>query len=128
MSPVAGKTRTAGSVPSYSWACGVLTGVMCGRYGGRGAPVLSEAAANVGPRIAERVGRPGTVNEDERAPFVRALQRARVSAYAPGEFVEQESFMRATEIRALARRAGIGPGLGARPLLRRRRSRTVRYP
>ena len=51
------------------------------------------------------------MNQDERAPFVRALQRARVSAYAPGEFVEQESFMRAAEIRALAGRAGIAPGV-----------------
>jgi SAM-dependent methyltransferase len=51
------------------------------------------------------------VNQDERAPFVRALQRARPSAYAPGEFVEQESFMRATEIRALAGQAGIAPGV-----------------
>src|ERR671918_1429621 len=51
------------------------------------------------------------VNQDDRAPFVRALQRARASAYAPGEFVEQESFMRAAEIRALAGRAGIAPGV-----------------
>jgi SAM-dependent methyltransferase len=51
------------------------------------------------------------MKQDERAPFVRALQRARVSAYAPGEFVEQESFMRATEIWALAERAGIAPGV-----------------
>ena len=51
------------------------------------------------------------MKQDERAPFVRALQRARVSAYAPGEFVEQESFMRAAEIRALAGRAGIAPGV-----------------
>jgi SAM-dependent methyltransferase len=51
------------------------------------------------------------VKQDERAPFVRALQRARVSAYAPGEFVEQESFMLASEIRALADRAGIAPGV-----------------
>jgi len=51
------------------------------------------------------------VRQDERAPFDRALQRARVSAYAPGEFVEQESFMTAGEIRALAERAGIGPGV-----------------
>jgi SAM-dependent methyltransferase len=49
------------------------------------------------------------VKQDERAPFVRALQRARVAAYAPGEFVGQEGFMRAKEIRALARRAGIAP-------------------
>jgi SAM-dependent methyltransferase len=51
------------------------------------------------------------VRQDERAPFVEALQRARVSAYAAGEFVGQESFMRAGEIRALARRAGIAPGV-----------------
>jgi SAM-dependent methyltransferase len=49
------------------------------------------------------------VKQDERAPFVSALQRARVAAYAPGEFIEQESFMRAGEIRALADHAGIAP-------------------
>lgn len=51
------------------------------------------------------------MKQDERAPFVRALQRARVAAYAPGEFVGQESFMRAGEILDLARRAGIGSGV-----------------
>ncbi|MGH8960915.1 MAG: class I SAM-dependent methyltransferase [Jatrophihabitantaceae bacterium] len=51
------------------------------------------------------------MRQDERAPFAQALQRARLSAYAPGEFVEQESFMRASEIRALAGRAGIAPGV-----------------
>jgi SAM-dependent methyltransferase len=50
------------------------------------------------------------MKQDERAPFVRALQRARESAYPAGEFVGQESFMLAGEIRALAVRAGIGPG------------------
>ncbi len=50
------------------------------------------------------------VRQDDRAPFDRALRRARVSAFDPGEFVEQESFMTASEIRALALRAGIGPG------------------
>jgi SAM-dependent methyltransferase len=49
------------------------------------------------------------MRQDDRAPFHRALHRARVSAYAPGEFVGQESFMTAGEIRALAARAGIGP-------------------
>jgi SAM-dependent methyltransferase len=49
------------------------------------------------------------VKQDQRAPFVSALQRARVAAYEPGQFVEQESFMRAGEILALARHAGIGP-------------------
>jgi SAM-dependent methyltransferase len=49
------------------------------------------------------------VKQDERAPFVQALQRARASAYAPGEFVEQESFMSASQILALAGQAGIAP-------------------
>ena len=51
------------------------------------------------------------MRQDDREPFVRALQRARVSAYAPGEFVEQEGFMRAGEIRALADRAGVARGV-----------------
>ena len=51
------------------------------------------------------------MRQDERAPFDRALRRARVSAYPPGEFVGQEGFMTAGEIRALAVLAGIGPGV-----------------
>jgi SAM-dependent methyltransferase len=51
------------------------------------------------------------VKQDERAPFDQALQRARVSAYAPGEYAEQESFMPGSEIRALAVRAGVAPGV-----------------
>jgi SAM-dependent methyltransferase len=51
------------------------------------------------------------VTQDDRAAFDRALQRARVAAYARGEFVGQESFMTAGEIQALALRAGIGPGV-----------------
>jgi SAM-dependent methyltransferase len=51
------------------------------------------------------------MKQDERAAFVQALQRARVSAYAPGEFVDQESFMLASEIRALAVKAGVAPGV-----------------
>jgi SAM-dependent methyltransferase len=52
------------------------------------------------------------VRQDERAPFTTALRRAREAAHPPGEHVGQESFMRAGEIRALARRAGVGPGVG----------------
>jgi SAM-dependent methyltransferase len=51
------------------------------------------------------------VRQDERTPFDRALQHARTAAYAPGEFVGQESFMTAGEIRALATRAGVAPGV-----------------
>ena len=51
------------------------------------------------------------MKQDERDPFVQALRRAREAAYDPGEYVEQESFMRAGEIRALAERAGIAPGV-----------------
>ncbi len=50
------------------------------------------------------------MRQDERAPFHQALQRARLSAYGPGEFIGQESFMRADEILSLAVRAGVGPG------------------
>jgi SAM-dependent methyltransferase len=51
------------------------------------------------------------VKQDERGPFVEALRRAREAAYDAGEYVEQESFMRAAEIRVLAERAGIAPGV-----------------
>ena len=50
------------------------------------------------------------MRQDDRVPFERALRRARASAYAPGEFVGQESFMTAGEIRELAVQAGIAPG------------------
>jgi SAM-dependent methyltransferase len=49
------------------------------------------------------------VRQDERGRFHRALQQSRLAAYSPGEFVGQESFMRAGEIRQLARCAGIRP-------------------
>jgi SAM-dependent methyltransferase len=51
------------------------------------------------------------VRQDDRAAFDRALRRARESAYAPGEFVGQESFMTAGAIRALAVQVGVGPGV-----------------
>src|SRR3954447_17406720 len=51
------------------------------------------------------------MRQDDRAPFEGALHRARVAAYAPGEFVGQESFMTAAEIRVLASRAGISAGV-----------------
>ena len=51
------------------------------------------------------------MRQDERALFTEALERARVSAYAAGEYVGQESFMRAGEILALARRAGVASGV-----------------
>jgi SAM-dependent methyltransferase len=51
------------------------------------------------------------VKQDERVPFAQALQGVQQAAHAPGEYVEQEGFMRAGEIRALAERAGIAPGV-----------------
>ena len=51
------------------------------------------------------------VKQDERGPFDEALRQAREAAYDPGEYVEQESFMRAGEIRALAEQAGIAAGV-----------------
>lgn len=46
-----------------------------------------------------------------RAMYDDALLRARVAAYAPGEFVGQESFMTRSEILSVAHRAGIRPGV-----------------
>jgi len=46
---------------------------------------------------------------DDRAAYGLALERARQAAYPPGEYVGQESFMTASEIRALAGGARIGP-------------------
>jgi SAM-dependent methyltransferase len=54
-------------------------------------------------------GRAVAVRQDVRAPFLAALRRAREAAYPPGEYVGQESFMRAGEIRQLAHHARIGP-------------------
>ena len=51
------------------------------------------------------------MRQDQRVPFDRALRRAREAAYPPGEFVGQESFMRASEIRELAVRAGVDRGV-----------------
>lgn len=51
------------------------------------------------------------MKRDERALLGQALHKARLSAYAPGEFVGQESFMRAGEILSLAVQAGIAPGV-----------------
>src|SRR5436190_1287845 len=51
------------------------------------------------------------MRQDDRAPFDRALHGARAAAYAPGEFVGQESFMTAGEIRALGEQAAMGPGV-----------------
>jgi SAM-dependent methyltransferase len=51
------------------------------------------------------------VRQDERAPFHTGLETARRAAYPPGEYVGQESFLQASEVRRLAARAGIGPGV-----------------
>ena len=84
-------------IASWGWQDGLLPSPQ--------APGLADVRV---PRPLPR--RLQLVRQDERAPFHRALQRARVAAYAPGEFVGQESFMTAGEIRLLAARAGIGPG------------------
>jgi SAM-dependent methyltransferase len=78
-------------------------------------PAAAESPTGDGHSADERwplvcCRRETAMKQDERVPFVDALHRARVSAYPPGEFVEQESFMRAGEIRALADQAGIVAG------------------
>jgi len=51
------------------------------------------------------------MKQDDRAPFDQALRRAREAAFGPDEYAEQESFMRAGEIRTLADQAGIAAGV-----------------
>jgi SAM-dependent methyltransferase len=43
--------------------------------------------------------------------LLTALERARAAAYPAGEYVGQESFMRAAEVRSLAHQARVGPGV-----------------
>jgi ubiquinone/menaquinone biosynthesis C-methylase UbiE len=50
------------------------------------------------------------MRQDQRAPFLTALEQARAAAFPAGEYVGQESFMRASEVRALAHQARIAPG------------------
>ena len=47
----------------------------------------------------------------ERATLDRVLWHARAAAFAPAEFVGQESFVSASEVLSLARVAGVGPGV-----------------
>lgn len=51
------------------------------------------------------------VGQDERRSLVAALRPAQKAAFGPGEYVGQESFVRASEIRALAEHAAVGPGV-----------------
>ncbi len=43
--------------------------------------------------------------------MLTALERAQANAHASGEYVGQESFMRAGEVRTLAHQARVGPGV-----------------
>jgi SAM-dependent methyltransferase len=49
------------------------------------------------------------INHDRRQEVDRALRNARNAAYGAGEFVGQESFVRASDILRLAKRGRIGP-------------------
>jgi SAM-dependent methyltransferase len=49
------------------------------------------------------------VRQDQRAPALAALEWA--AAYPAGEYVGQQGFMRAAEVRALAHQARVGPGV-----------------
>jgi SAM-dependent methyltransferase len=47
----------------------------------------------------------------QQTPLLPALERAQATAYPVGEYVGQESFMRAAEVRRLAHQARVGPGV-----------------
>jgi SAM-dependent methyltransferase len=55
--------------------------------------------------------RPEAISQDQQGPLLTALERAQAAAFPAGEYVGQESFMRASEVRTLAHRAGVGPGV-----------------
>lgn len=48
---------------------------------------------------------------DEHDLVDAALAQARAGAFAPGEYVDQQSFVTASEVLTLARRAGVAPGV-----------------
>jgi ubiquinone/menaquinone biosynthesis C-methylase UbiE len=48
---------------------------------------------------------------DQRAPVLTALERAQATAYPAGEYVGQESFTRAAEVRRLAQQARVASGV-----------------
>src|ERR1700726_3967289 len=50
------------------------------------------------------------VRQDQRVPLLTAIERAQATAYPAGEYVGQESFVRAAEVRMLAHQARVGPG------------------
>src|SRR5215831_15034162 len=82
------------------------------RLAGRTSGTAGGAAGPGGTSSAGRTHRAGSdVRHDQQAPFLAALARARATAYPAGEYVGQESFMRASEIRSLAHQARIGPGV-----------------
>src|ERR1700722_18430989 len=74
----------------------------------RGA-VVSSAGPGLTRRSQHRTG--CDVRQNQRGPSLTALEQARATAYPAGEYVGQESFMRAAEIRGLARQARVGPGV-----------------
>ena len=51
------------------------------------------------------------MRQDQRTESLSALERAHANACPDGEYVGQESFMLASEIRTLARQARVGPGV-----------------
>src|SRR5579859_320337 len=70
------------------------------------------AGSGVTHRSGHRTG--SDVRQDQRTQLLTALGRAQAKAYPRGEYVGQQSFMRAAEIRRLAHQARVGPGV---PLL-----------
>ena len=50
-------------------------------------------------------------DDNQRRPLLTALGQAQAAGYPAGEYVGQQSFMRAAEIRRLAHRARIGAGV-----------------
>ena len=76
-----------------------------------------ELLAQLGQRPPARRQRCSALehSQDNTVPamyrFDEALRRAQEAAFGPGEYVEQQSFVSASEIRTLAEQAAVGPGV-----------------
>ena len=80
--------------------------------GGRGSIGVRSTPARHGKLLCRARHCAGSdVSQDQQAPFLTALEQARAAAYPAGEYVGQESFMRAGEVRTLAHQARISPGV-----------------
>src|SRR5215471_17455123 len=106
--------RRRSVIPDTRWYVAAMDAVRPETIGVRSTPARhGRSPCRAGWHRLRRAGHRAAsdVRQDQQAPFFAALERARATAYPVGEYVGQESFMRAGEVRTLAQQARIGPGV-----------------